>query len=589
MKRELGWDMIANELNVLILDDDEVDRERYKRCLKHTAFSPSNIHEASTSQNAQQLLEQHQFQCMLIDYNLPGTDGLSFLKKLKNDPMQSDLIVLFFTGEGTEEIAANALKYGADDYIPKSKLNAQALNHAIETSLEKKSLKKQINEQYAKLDYMAHHDILTQCLNRRAFYEALKKQLSAANRYQRLAALLFIDLDNFKLINDQYGHGVGDELLICLVKQIKTCCRCTDIIGRMGGDEFAVGLSEISHPLDGARVAEKIIRSLEAPFHIHGKDIAITVSIGLACYPDAAESTEDLIQCADIAMYRAKESGRNRSEFFTQALNDLYKEKNSLEQNLKQAINKQELFLMYQPQYDLKRKHLVGIESLIRWRHPEKGLISPDKFIPTAEESNLIQAIDNWVIEQAITQYLMWLKQKINPPKIAINISAKQFSDTQFLQNILKTISDYGIIGHYLELEITETALGRDIAMTKSVLQELQRYGVSIAIDDFGTGYSSLAQLVDLPSINTLKIDKSFISKLEESDQADTITKSIIDIGHHLNLNLIAEGIENKSQLDFLYENGCDQAQGFYLSHPLSAQEMEQRLKEISQHHPRLH
>lgn len=571
--------MSAEALQVLIIDDDELDRESYRRMLNKSSLEKIIIHEAESCREAALLLEQSQPHCLLIDYNLPDQNGLEFISLLKNSIQTDDIVIILLTGEGNEELAVNAIKSGADDYLTKRQLSSQHLSHTIEKALEKKRLHQQLNEQHLKLNYMAHHDALTGCKNRHIFLEEASKQFALAERHNRYMAILFIDLNEFKTINDQYGHIAGDEVLAHVAHTIQDNVRCTDIVGRMGGDEFAISLSEIKNPIDGARVAEKILSAIQIPFSVQHKQITIRASIGIACYPIAAETLEELINCADLAMYKAKQIGLSQWAFYTDELSHAHREQLSLESHLRLALANEQFHLVYQPQYRLNDQTLIGVETLLRWNHPEKGLISPDIFIKMAEEMGIMNDIGTWVIDKSLEQFGTWQANNIPIPKLAINISPQQFSQTEFTALILQLLDKHQVPAACIELELTESLIIKDINKTKATLSELHKHGLRIAIDDFGTEYSSLSQLVYLMPIETLKIDKSFVWQLAENEQAMMIAKLIIDIGHNLGLNLIVEGIETKEQLAFFLQHDCAQAQGFYFSKPKLAEQITALLK----------
>ena len=560
------------ELRVLIVDDNEIDSQHYQRCLLKNERYQSIIFESSTCEQAFAILEGCSMDCLLIDYNMPGHIGLEFLAKLQQADAELDMAIIFLTGEGNENIAAEAMKHGADDYIPKAEVSADRLNYAVNKALEKKKMERELSQQHEKLTRMAHFDLLTECLNRHSFTLSLTKQVETTKRHQREMALLFIDLDYFKHINDHYGHEVGDGLLVETARRIQSCCRRTDVLGRLGGDEFALALSEIKTTHDAGRIAQKIIEVLKRPFIINDKEIHICASIGIACLPSSAISAEQLTQYADMAMYRAKHKGRNQYAYFSDALNKTHQQRLSLEQALNVAMEREQFFLVYQPQYDLQTKSLVGIEALLRWQHPDNGLILPSEFIPIAEDTGMIREMGDWVLEQACEHYQAWLSENLEPPKLAINVSAKQLSCNLFIDHFKKTLTNKNVAAKHIEFELTETTLmGNDFDIV-SVLETLQAMQVRIAIDDFGTGYSSFAQLGRILPIHTLKIDMSFVDKVINDFHFAMMTKSMIDIGHNLGLTVIAEGVETMEQMEFFHQNNCDQVQGYFLSEPMSPQ-----------------
>lgn len=419
----------------------------------------------------------------------------------------------------------------------------------------------------AELQHLAHHDFLTGLPNRLLFKDRLEHAVAVEQRNKGRFAVLFIDLDRFKQVNDTFGHPTGDELLKLAARRLLTCVRQQDTVARLGGDEFAMLLEGLSHSKDSGQVAQNVIQSLTAPFHLHGHDIHISASIGISIYPDDGSDSIALLKNADSAMFRAKNRGRNTYRFYTPSLNAAAKNRYALETSLRQALHRNEFFLHYQPQFDLTHSKIVAVEALLRWRHSQKGLIAPDQFIPIAEETGMIVAIGRWVLSHACRQAMAWRRQGRDPLTIAVNISATQFHHYDFLPSLDRILGETGLPAQFLELEITESMIMSDIHAATAIMQRLRTRGVQLAIDDFGTGYSSLAYLKRFP-IQKLKIDQSFVRGIL-SDPADTaIVNTIINLGRNLNLVTVAEGVETKDQLEFLTENQCDLGQGYLLGRP---------------------
>jgi len=416
-----------------------------------------------------------------------------------------------------------------------------------------------------RLHHLAHHDVLTNLPNRLLFTASLEKSLERAKRHQQKLALLFLDLDRFKLINDTMGHTAGDQLLKEIGRRLLGNVRAQDTVARLGGDEFTVVYEEILHAEEVAHLAGKIITEIAQPVSLDGKEVVISASIGIAVYPDDADSAEGLTKSADAAMYRAKERGRNRYEFYTPEITALALERLSLENGLRRALSHEELELYYQPQMEVATGRITGVEALLRWRHPVEGLILPERFIRVAEESGLITVIGDWVIRQALKQRRRWLDQGLPPLRIAINVSVGQIVHDHLPETMQAALRESGIQpgDARIELEITESVM-QTMEQSAGVLRRLRALGIRIAIDDFGTGYSSLSLLKHLP-IDTLKIDRLFVRNVPDDTDSRAIAAAMISMAHTLGLHVVAEGVETEGQFAFLRERGCDEAQGHLL------------------------
>jgi diguanylate cyclase (GGDEF)-like protein len=445
--------------------------------------------------------------------------------------------------------------------------NAQLVISGIEAH----KMTQQVETAIAQLDHLAHHDVLTGLPNRMLLQDRLSHAIELARRQGRQFAMLFMDLDRFKHINDSLGHAVGDQLLQSVARRLVRCMRHSDTVSRQGGDEFVVLLSTIKHPDDAAISAQKILTALAVPHLIDELELHVSVSIGISIYPDNGRDAEALTKSADTAMYHAKENGRDNYKFFEQAMNIRAVQRQSIEAGLRRALERQEFVLHYQPKINLHSNLIVGVEALIRWQHPERGLMPPLQFLPIAEDCGLILPIGRWVLREACLQAQAWIRIGLRPITIAVNTSALEFNATDFLQNIRVTLDDTGLEPRYLELELTESVLMQDAEFTDSVLHGLANLGVKLAIDDFGTGYSSLSYLRQFP-IDTLKIDQSFVSRITSSPDDATIVSAVINMGKSLKLRVTAEGVETPEQCAFLLAQHCDEGQGYYFSHPIAAE-----------------
>lgn len=424
-----------------------------------------------------------------------------------------------------------------------------------------------------KMAHLAQHDFLTNLPNRVLLNDRIAQAIASANRNDNKVALLFLDLDNFKHINDSLGHATGDKLLQAVSKRLSDCVRNADTVSRQGGDEFILLLADIKHEQDAALSAQKILDELKLPYLINKCNLHISTSIGISVYPNDGLDAETLIKSADTAMYYAKDKGRANYQFFKTEMNTRVVQRLMIEAHLRLAVEKQQFFLHYQPKINLKSKKITGVEVLIRWKHDEWGDIAPKRFINIAEDSGLIVPIGKWVLSEACKQAKTWLDDGLQTLNIAVNISAKEFLQKDFVNGVRAILHETQLPAGCLELEITETVLMRDVLTSKEILQQLKELGVQLAVDDFGTGFSSLNYLKQFP-IDVLKIDQSFINDIESVLDDGTIVNAIICMGNSLDLKVVAEGIENQNQLDFLNKHHCEEGQGYLFSPAINADQL---------------
>jgi diguanylate cyclase (GGDEF)-like protein/PAS domain S-box-containing protein len=429
-----------------------------------------------------------------------------------------------------------------------------------------------------KIRQLAWHDSLTGLPNRALLMDRLSVATAGALRDKETLATLFIDLDQFKHINDSLGHATGDRLLQQVAQRLAGCVRASDTVARLGGDEFVVIMPNIRAPADASLLAEKILAALAPPHVIDGRELYISPSIGIAVCPEDGCDFESLIQHADAAMYRAKESGRNNYQFYTAALNARAVEHLTLASALRGALERRELSLHYQPQFDLASGAITGVEALLRWRHPEFGWVAPDRFIPVAEDSGLIVPIGEWVLQEACRQARAWQAAGLPPLLMAVNVSGAQFRQAGLAKTVRDILAEHGLDATSLEIEVTESVLMKNADNAVDILRTLREMGVQLAIDDFGTGYSSLAYLKRFP-IDMLKIDRSFVRDVMTDPDDAAIASAIIAMAHRLRLKVIAEGVETPGQLGFLRQEGCDVAQGYLYSKPLPPEDLERLMR----------
>ena len=452
---------------------------------------------------------------------------------------------------------------------------ASVISNKVSLSLEVEK-RKQIEKA---LEHQAYHDELTNLPNRNLFMDRLEQAIKLAHRNQTMIAVMFLDLDNFKEINDSFGHAVGDQVLTIIAKKLQSCLRETDTLSRLGGDEYCLIIDSFQQLEQINNVAVKLFNEMQKPMVFSNHELYVTSSIGISIYPQDGETPDTLLRNADAAMYKAKEEGRNSFHFYTEDMTERAFERVVMESNLRRALDQDEFVIYYQPQYDARDQSLIGMEALIRWQHPEMGLVSPAKFIPLAEETGLIVQIDRWVFKTALQQFSHWYKQGYKPGRLALNLAMKQLHQNDLLDFINDVLNQTECKTQWLALEVTESHVMNRPEQAIAVLQKISELGIEIAVDDFGTGYSSLAYLKRLP-VNKLKIDQSFVRDVPGDDEDVAIVCAVIALAKSMGLGVIAEGVEQKIQKDFLLQQGCYLIQGYLYGKPMTAEDIEQRLQE---------
>lgn len=487
-----------------------------------------------------------------------------------NSPFSVNYRVILPTGSQRHILNRGEMFFGEDG-------KAEMILGAVQDVTQLKNAEEEIR-------LLAFYDGLTGLANRMLFMERLDHEISVAKRKEQIFALLFLDLDQFKRINDTFGHHIGDLLLKNVSETLQKCTRASDgltgpssedsssLIARLGGDEFIILLSDIKEPENGALVARKILQELPSTYNLEGHKISVTASIGISVFPTDGEEREFLLKHADSAMYHAKDMGRNNYQFYKKSLNAAVQERFSLEQDVKSALENEEFLLYYQPQIELSTRKIVGAEALIRWLHPQRGLIPPDKFIPIAEETGLIIDINKWVIQTACKQNSKWREQGLAPIRIAVNLSGYQFAKQNIIQIIQDALHEENLDAKYLEVEITENIFMQDTKDTIQILKQLKDLKLRIALDDFGTGYSSLSYLVSFP-VDIIKIDRSFVMGCTMQKNNRVIIKAIIAMGHSLGMKIVAEGIEDEEQFELIKGYSTDEGQGYYFCPPVPQDE----------------
>lgn len=559
---------MTNSLKILVIDDDVSDRIAIKDALKEAGVSVE-ITEATSCHYGLSLLEQYHYDAVLLDYFLAGEKGLDLLKEV-NDRHLNHSPIIMVNNFDKDDTSLNCLELGAQDCLLKSELNPAILLRTIRYAKER-------HRSEQRLRYLAEYDQLTGLANRSLFIKTLDKSLSKAKSEKYNVAVIYIDLDNFKDINNSLGHNSGDEILKHITQRLKLTCACHTMIARMGGDEFAMLVEYASHELL-ENIANKMLKLITSPINLGKYQVIITCSAGIATYPYLQTEAKELLLHADCAMYHAKKHGRNNYCFYTDELEYCALESVTYKKELYHALINKEFTIAFQPQVDAKSRSIIGVEALIRWQHPNKGVVSPAKFIPIAEETGLITSIGDWIFYASCIQLKQWLNKYPQLREffhLAINVSVIQIEQQDFVTKVKRVLRETGVPAHCISIEVTEDIMVNDFKHCCARLRELAKSGIRIHIDDFGTGYASFNHLSSLP-IQTIKIDRSFISEALVKQEQCELVKAMVSMGHALNMDVIAEGVDQDLLADKLENIGCDTLQGFLFGQPMAAIEIEQ-------------
>jgi diguanylate cyclase (GGDEF)-like protein len=549
---------------VLLIEDNPGDARLICEMLAEEPAAPFIINCVDRLSRGLEALAAGDARLVLLDLSLPDSQGLETFAKVYAHSPRIPIIVL--TGNDDHELALSAVKTGAQDYLVKGKIDRELLLRAMQYSIERKRYQEELERQ-------ANYDGLTGLPNRHLLHDRLK-QAVVGQRQLRPVTVVFIDLDHFKIINDSLGHNAGDEVLRQIADRLRASVRDGDTVARLGGDEFVLILNDQNREDVIFRGMQRILAKVAEPMRVNERELNITCSAGISLYPQDGADVETLLQNADTAMYRAKAHGRNNFQFYTSEMNRLVNERLTLEHSLRRALERNELLLHYQPRINLVTGVADGVEALVRWHHPEHGLVLPDRFIPVAEDTGLIVQIGEWVLQQACAQNRAWQNAGLPRVAVSVNLSARQFREENLVRRVAKIVRETGLKPGDLEMELTESMVMHDAETAIATLRGLRALGLQLSVDDFGTGYSSLSYLQRLP-IGTLKIDKSFVHDIGEgiSEDDGIIARAIISLGHSLHLKVVAEGVETAAQLDFLKRHRCDEAQGYYFARPLPPEE----------------
>ncbi len=546
---------------LLIIDDNPVDRELF-RVMAQNKMSEifSDIIDVESCEQALSRIENTLPRCCLVDYRLPTQNGLDFLKALRCLEYGMNIPVIIMTGDGDEDLAAEIMRNGAQDYLVKNTITPDSLKHSVDNAIRTCQLQN-------KLEYLAHYDALTGLLNRSLFLSHLEATINKCDRYGYDCSLLYIDVDDFKLINDTYGHAAGDRVLEEIAQRIKNSCRVTDSAARLGGDEFAVLLERIDEKNTNI-TAEKILQEVSLPIFVDGKNFQVSLSIGVAHYSKHMQDVREFIRKADEAMYCAKRGGKANLFKFSQEQQYEWDRRKYLEHQLPEAIKNDQLQLVYQPMVDTLKGVVGSIEALVRW-YPEQYSINPLELVGMIKQLDLFDEFHEWLISTACKQCAQW-QPDMGDTQLCINIPASHIHKDSLMVCFHDAFKAYNVEPSQITLEITETDLMSEPELGSKMLTALSEQGVHIAIDDFGSGYSSLFYLTQLP-VNVLKIDKEFVQKMEVAYRSQRVIEATTSLAHSLDLKVVAEGVETQVQYELVKSAGCDLIQGYYFAKPTLA------------------
>ncbi|MGY0582901.1 MAG: two-component system response regulator [Paraglaciecola chathamensis] len=566
-------------MKVLIVDDDVVDRKVVKRTLCASSDSHHEVQEATSAAQGMSLLSSSQFDVILLDYRMPEVDGIEMVSDMRAKPDMGNTAIVMISAYDEPSLALDCIEAGAQDFLAKNEITLSKLEKAILFANKRFEIEQRMHKSYLAVKKMAEKDPLTGLSNRYHFEETLKILIASNKRLTSKVALLALDLDNFKHINDTMGHAAGDKVLQQSVKRIRKCLRNNEGFARLGGDEFAIILGNITSGDEISRIANRILDSFNVAFNIDDKEVHCGVSIGVALCPDDSVNAQTLLKCADIAMYRAKQNGKNGVSFYESYYQTEFNQRFLIQNELIGVLENASFRLLYQPLFSAKDKSLLGFEALIRWPEMEPHF-TPEEFIPVAEQSKLINRIGEWVITTAFNQLSQWHRQFNTALTMSVNISAVQLHDSDLLPYLSHTLERLSLSANSVILEITETALIKDNKKVTDILRVLSGRGFKIALDDFGMGFSSVSHLMEYP-IDIVKLDKSMQTSNESSDKHQRIFKALALMLKTLDFVVVAEGIETKEQLLQCQQFNLERLQGNYLGLPLNKERSELFLASI--------
>jgi diguanylate cyclase (GGDEF)-like protein len=563
---------------ILVIEDEEFVRENIEELLDAEGF---DVISAENGRIGVDLAKVMIPDLILCDVMMPELDGYNVLTALRQDSVTAAVPFIFLTAKSAKTDFRQGMELGANDYITKPFTRAELLG-AIASRIKyddkvREHYNIELQQAKEQLNYLIHNDSLTNLPNRLSLRERFKQIQPTDTDNEQLVTILCLGLDRFNQINENLGHEIGDLLLKAVAERLTACVEAGDTVARLDTDQFAIILATTQHKQEVGNIAQTILESISQTFALAGQEIFITASMGIAIYPRDGQEIEQLLNHANTAMVHAKQQGGDQYQYYTVAYNIGSSDRLALQTTLRYALERGELQLYYQPQVNLQTGQIVGAEALLRWHHPERGLVSPDKFIPLAEETGLIISIGEWVLHTACKQTKAWQNAGFSSLRVAVNLSSRQFSQIDLRHQLVQILMETGLDPKYIELELTESMLVQNTEVAIRRLNALKALGVEIAIDDFGTGYSSLSYLQQFP-FDILKIDRCFIRNITENSNNAAITKAIIEMAKSLNLKLIAEGVETEAELSFVCKHKCDGMQGYLFSRPVPAHEFEQLL-----------
>lgn len=566
------------QLRVLHIEDDMLDMRYINTVLKRNPVYRIDYTHVPTVKEGLEVLGQREYDLVFLDLSLPDGFGLGLVKIVSS--VVPDKPVIILSGNEDTELMLSAVECGAQEYLAKDQLNSSSVLRAIRYAIDRKRME-------ARLTHLSNHDSLTGLANRTLCKDRLEHALARARRQNTAVALLFVDLDHFKSINDTFGHEVGDAVLKRAAERLRNCVREDDTVARLGGDEFIVILESLQNDEVVSYIAEKIIEELSKLIVVGEHEVRITASVGISVQQGQGLQNVDadqLMKYSDIAMYQVKAEGRNDFKYFTDAMRNASRRRIFLEKGLKDALQNREFVLAYQPQIDQTGRGLIGGEALLRWRHPQLDVLMPSSFLPILLESNHIFSVNEWILHTACVQWRRWIDEGLVPPgsSVSVNLDGRQFGQKNLIEQVERALAESGLNGAQLDLEITENLLVKNTEKNIQILNDLKKLGVTLSLDDFGTGFSSLSYLKYLP-VDRLKIDRAFIKNLMTDASDRAIVASIITLAEKLRIEVLAEGVDSREQIDWLVQQGCHLFQGFYYARPMFPPEFAQgRFLELS-------
>jgi len=560
-------------MKLLLVEDNPADVDFLAASLRRQRATDVELINVMTLADATQALGSDKFDIVLLDLHLPDGSGLQCLDAIQ--ALDNEVPIVVLSGQDDEEFAVSILNKGAQDYLVKWEGQGRTILRSIRYAIERKKSELRLN-------YLAQFDALTGIPNRQFFNDQLIRATARSRRDGRKIGLLFLDLDDFKIVNDTLGHDAGDRLLQEVANRIRRCVRTGDVVARLGGDEFAVLMEGLATPREVEAVAAGLLEVISQPYHIADRQLSVTTSIGITMYPNDNSDTQMLLKTADIAMYQAKENGRNNFQFFHERMQAELMEYHELERSIRDAIRLGEFHLVFQPKVNAHINRLQGLEALLRWTSPTRGDVSPAKFIAVAEESGHIIPLGYWVLNEVCLALKEWQDNGLTPVPVSVNVSAKQFRQPDFHKRVAEVLRRHAIDPGLIEIELTEGLVMENTDSTQRELELLKAIGLRISIDDFGTGYSCLSYLRRFP-IDVLKIDRSFVQEIGSSRDGESIIEAIISLARSLRLETVAEGVETTNQLNYLLDKGCHVMQGYLFARPMDQRLVQPLLSALDQ------